>query len=106
MSSRKIFFLVVIGLIGLIIVDISRTVLEEKYCYNLGFVKLEEKGIKFKRIANDGSEEFEKSETSDFPGSREWHKFYLECRNNFHLSTINLSILEKSYPYYGHFIDW
>jgi len=89
-------------IIFVVVLFIGKALIKEKYCYNAAFNSLDSKGIKLGKV-NQGYSPLQLKTT---PGSKEWEDAYLECRNNFDLSRVNISVLTKSYPNYAHFIDW
>lgn len=79
----------------------------EKYCYNFAFVRLDQAGIKLGQVKQELADKgISPLQVGSNPGMIEWTNFYLGCKRSFSLLNINLSVFEKSYPQYWHFIDW
>ncbi len=98
--------MLVLGLM-ILAVFIIDAILKEKYCYNFAFTELDKKGIKLGELSSENkAQNLSPLQMGLDPVQNKWEKFYLDCRNKFQISKINISILRNSYPYYEHFIDW
>lgn len=97
--------LVIIVLFVFVTILVGNRLLQEKYCYNYGFAELDRKDIKLGEVSRE-FKDYSPLQVLSVAGSSDWWSAYLQCNKEFSLSNINFSILQKSYPDYGHFIDW